>query len=112
VQRQHGVIVELVRQHHAEVGLAGGGAHRRDVRQRAGQRAAPGVGRPAGRPEPEVRPVDHHVDGGDRERVGAHDGRVVAEPAHDARARAALQRRPDGVDQGELTDAGRRSGRG
>jgi hypothetical protein len=34
--------------------------------------------------EAEVHPVDHRVDRGDRERARAHDGGVVAHPAHDA----------------------------
>src|SRR5215211_5387256 len=66
----------------------------------------------AARTEAEVRALHHRVDRGDGERPGANDRGVIAEPADDARAGAALERRPDRVDQRELTDAGRRSARG
>jgi hypothetical protein len=49
-----------------------------------------------------VHAVDHDVDGGDRARACAHDGRVVAEPALESIAIAATQGRRDGVDQAQL----------
>jgi len=49
-----------------------------------------------------VHAVDHDVDGGDGPRACAHDSRVVAEPALEAIAIAAAQRRRDGVDQAQL----------
>ena len=60
--------------------------------------------------EPEMRPVDEHVDRRDGERVAADDCGVVAEPAHDPGALAELQRPGDRLDQPELTHGARRAG--
>ena len=92
VQRERLRVRQRGRQHHAEVGLARRDAHRREVGQRGGQRAVADVGRRR-LAEPEVRPVDHHVDGRDGERVAADDRGVVADPAHDASRRPGARAR-------------------
>jgi hypothetical protein len=55
--------------------------------------------------EAEVDAVDHRVDARDRERPGAHDGRVVARPADDAIG-AVDEQALEGGYEGALADGG------
>jgi hypothetical protein len=98
VQREDVLVGHRVREHDGQVRLAPGRAHRGEVGERAGQRA---VARVLGRDlaEAEVGAVDHRVDGDGGERLAAHDGAVVADPAHDPRVPRPRQRRLDGGDQ-------------
>ena len=90
----------------------GVGAHRGEVRQRAGERAVADVGE-RGDPSAsaEVHALDHRVDAtSPRTAAAAHDRGVVAEPAHDARASctaAPLER----LDQRELSSDARDAAR-
>ena len=82
---RRGVGAEALRDPHRDVGLAGLGPHRGDVREGCRERAPARVGRMHVRVlEPEVDPVDHRVDADDLDRAGTDDRGVVADPAHDA----------------------------
>ncbi len=86
-QRQRVGFAALRRQAEREVGLAGLGAHRGEVRQRRAERARADL--PIAHPavvEAEVSLLDGGVDGDDAEWARTHDGGVVSGPAHDPRA--------------------------
>jgi hypothetical protein len=113
MQRDHVGLGERVGHDDRQERLAGLGAHRREVRQRAGERAVARVrGRPA-RAEAEVGAVDHDVDRHGGHAAGAQHGRVVAHPAQHTRVRPAPDHALDRGDQAELfSDGDRRCARG
>jgi hypothetical protein len=102
VQGEHLVVAERVRQHDRQERLAGLGAHRGEVRQRAGQRAVAGVSRRPAVAEAEVRAVDHHVDRHRGDAVRAQDRAVVADPPQHARVRPPPEDALDRADQAQL----------
>ena len=108
---------QLRRQHDPEVRLAGVGAHRRDVGERAGERAPARVVGLAPAPSRKCVPSTMTSTETTASAPRAHDGGVVAEPAHDARARpGAPSAAPIASIRRELatepSGGGRRSARG
>ena len=87
-----------------DVGLAGLGAHRREIRQRGRERAVPDVrgGRPR-RVEPEVDALDHRVDARDGERGGRARRRRRPRPSARSRSERGAHQPLEGGDQLELT---------
>ena len=97
-----------LREHDGEIGLPGGDAHRRQVGEAAGQRSMSRVA-PRHLAEAEVNAVDHRVHRDDGQGAGgAHDRRVVPEPAHHA-IRSRPERRLECRDQLELTHRDQRA---